>query len=122
MGESPLWDVAEQRLHWIDVMEGNIFSTTPDARDLRVSQFPGHLTSLGLRRTAGFVLTSGTCVYLFDPTSGETDLLFDAETGAGFSFNDGKVDRQGRFVTGLVDQSLIEQGTHDQVDRIEPLG
>jgi sugar lactone lactonase YvrE len=122
MGESPLWDVAEQRLYWIDVMEGNVFKSTPDGRDLQASQFPGHVTSIALRASGGLVVTSGTGLYLFDRRSTDIELLFDADTGPGFSFNDGKVDRQGRFVTGLVDQSLVEPSAFERVDRVEPQG
>jgi L-arabinonolactonase len=122
LGESPVWDVDEERLYWIDVMEGNVFRSTSDGREIRVWQFPGHLTSMVLRSQGGVVLTSGTRLYLFDLDTAESELLFDAEPRPGFSFNDGKVDRQGRFVTGLVDQSLVAPSAVEQVGNVDPPG
>ena len=31
LGEGPLWDVAEQRLYWLDSMENLIFRATADS-------------------------------------------------------------------------------------------
>lgn len=111
LGEGPLWDVDTERLYWIDVMQGNVFSSTADGREIRVAQFDGHLTSVVLRPGGEAVVTSGARIFLFDLATREQQLLFDANCGPGFSFNDGKVDRQGRFVTGLVDQSLVYADT-----------
>src|SRR5579863_4489246 len=120
MGESPVWDVRSNRLNWIDVTEGLIFSSTADGADIRVSVFPGHVTSFALRRDGGAVVSSGTGIYAFDPLSSEAELLFDSGHGKGFSFNDGKTDRQGRFITGLVDQALVSRGPTEAEEQLTP--
>jgi sugar lactone lactonase YvrE len=122
LGESPIWDANEGRLYWVDVMEGNVLSSTPDGLRITVTQFPGHVTSIALRAEGGAVVTSGNGIYLFDLETGETELVFDSGCGPGFSFNDGTVDRQGRFVTGLVDQSLVAPGSTDFIAQSNPGG
>ena len=120
MGESPVWDVKSNRLYWVDVTEGVIFNATPDGADVRISVFPGHVTSLALRRDGGAIVSSGTGLYAFDLQAGEAELLFDSGHGTGFSFNDGKTDRQGRFITGMVDQALVSRAPSDHAGKPRP--
>jgi L-arabinonolactonase len=109
MGEGPLWDVDQERLHWIDVFQATVHQCTLDGKHLRSSKFPGStISSLALRKAGGAIVTSGSGVYLFDLESCESDLIFDANLGPGFGFNDGTVDRQGRFITGMADAALIQ--------------
>jgi L-arabinonolactonase len=113
IGEGPVWDVETQRLYWVDIAQGNIFATTADGRETSVVQFPGRVTCIALRANGEIVVTSGPRLYLFDPDSDEVELLFEGATPIGWSFNDGKADRQGRFVTGIVEQSFARpEGLH----------
>jgi sugar lactone lactonase YvrE len=121
LGENPLWDVEEQRLYWIGVFEGTVFSSRADGTEIRVWKFPGRLSSLALRADGGAIVTSGTGIYLFDLESGETEAIFDAGGGPAMSLNDCKVDRQGRrIVTGTVDRTLIEPSASNAPGSIDP--
>jgi sugar lactone lactonase YvrE len=124
LGESLLWDVQTQRLWWQDMLEGAIFSSTADGRDIRVSKFPGIVTSLALRAgDSGAVVTSMSRIYLFDLETGDHDVVFEADpNGQNFNFNDGAVDRQGRFVTALVDPELGDPAAYSLVGTREPRG
>ncbi|OHV41606.1 MULTISPECIES: SMP-30/gluconolactonase/LRE family protein [Pseudofrankia] len=117
MGEGPVWDVDRDRLSWIDVFQATVHQCNLDGGDARSTKFPGRvIASLSLRKGGGAVVTSGSEIHLFDLDSGETELIFDADGGPGFGFNDGTVDRQGRFVTGMADMALvraIESGQGD---------
>jgi sugar lactone lactonase YvrE len=122
LGEGPIWDVEEQRLYWVDFFEGNYFRSTADGREVQVRKFPlqGTLSSLALRAGGGAIVTLGTQILLFDTETGETEQLIDvAETGVTF-FNDSKVDRQGRFVTGTVDLGLLDHVGSEPVGQIKP--
>ncbi len=119
LGEGPIWDVNEARLYWIDVYGGTIFRSTADGQEIRMTMFPGHLTSLALRAGGGAVVTSGTRIHFVDLESGDNEVVFDAAAGPGLSFNDGKVDRQGRFVTGIADGGLMEPSAAELVDAID---
>ena len=53
LGEGPLWDVAEQRLYWIDSMKGLIFRATADGRELETWTLPSNIGSMALRTQGG---------------------------------------------------------------------
>jgi sugar lactone lactonase YvrE len=123
LGENPVWDVEEQRLYWIGVFEGTVFSSRADGSEVRVSKFPGPLSSLALRADGGAIVTSGTGIYLFDLDTGESEAIFDAGGGPTMSLNDCAIDRQGRrIVTGTADRTLIEPRPSDVPGRIDPPG
>ena len=109
IGENPLWDASEERLYWIDVAAGTIYRSTADGRELQSWNFPGGtLSSLALRDSGGAIVTAATGIHLYDFATGETDTVFELDGEPGAGFNDGKADRQGRFVTGLVDSTQLQ--------------
>jgi sugar lactone lactonase YvrE len=122
LGEGAIWDVDEQRLYWIDVFEGTIFRCTAEGGEIRVWKFPKHLTSLALRSGGGAIITSGRRLHLFDFETGDIDAVIDVDTGSASGFNDGKVDRQGRFVTGTVNSELMGDNAPDPSEGFEPGG
>lgn len=124
LGESLLWDVERQRLWWQDMLEGTIFSSNADGRDIRVWKFPGIVTSLALSTgDSGAVVTSMSRVYRFDFATGDAEVVFEADPdGQHFNFNDGAVDRQGRFVSALVDPELGHPDAYALVGTREPRG
>src|SRR5207245_775948 len=121
-GESPLWDVDDERLYWIDNAEGLIFRSAPDGREICVWRFPKLVTSIALHADGGMIVASGTRLVRFDPASGDTDELFRADGHPVTPFNDGKVDRQARFVAGTVDTSLFDAKASEVVGKKEPGG
>jgi sugar lactone lactonase YvrE len=83
---------------------------------------PGRPSSLALRAGGtGAVVTSGPRIAFLDLVTTELEVVFDAPVERA-GFNDGKVDRQGRFVTGLADHDLMDPAAFDQVGTTEPRG
>jgi L-arabinonolactonase len=122
IGECPVWDVETERLWWIDVFGRTVFRATVDARELRVWSLPGRPSSFALRAgRESAVLTSGNRIFFLDLETTELEEVFDADVERA-GFNDGKVDRQGRFVTGLADHDLMEPAAFDQVGTTQPRG
>lgn len=108
IGEGPLWDPASGRIYWIDVFASIVHSSTLDGREHRETRFPGpNISSLVLRESGGALVCSVDQVHLFDLDTGEAELAFDAQIGDFCGFNDGVVDRQGRFITGAADGALM---------------
>jgi sugar lactone lactonase YvrE len=122
VGESPVWDVDEQRLYWVDNSRSRIFRSTADGRELSVWSFPGRVTSLARRVGGGLVVTSRTTLCTFDLDTGDAEVLFEAGTGPGFVFNDAKADRQGRLIAGLVELALVAPTARSLVDRYQTAG
>lgn len=123
MGEGPLWDVDQERLYWIDVFQATVHQCALDGTDHQSWKFPGEtISSLALRKQGGALVTSGDGIYLFDLETCDAKLVFSAGLGQGYGFNDGTVDRVGRFVTGMADGALIQALLAGQSDLPAPSG
>jgi L-arabinonolactonase len=104
LGEGPLWDVDEQRLYWIDSLGCKVHRCDAQGGDRRSWDVPDHIGSMALRGGGGAVVSLRDGFYSLDFDTGECIRL--AETNADeprIRLNDGKVDRQGRFVAGSMD-------------------
>jgi L-arabinonolactonase len=104
LGEGPLWDVGEQRLYWIDSHGGKIYRTDARGQDVKCWHLPEHIGSLCLREQGGAVVALRNGLHLFDFETRVLSPIADPENGNRRTrMNDGKVDRQGRFLVGSMD-------------------
>jgi len=104
LGEGPLWDVAEERLYWIDSYGPSVHRCDLKGGDRRTWTVPEPIGSLALRETGGAVLSLRTGFHFLDFGSGETTRINRVHEGElRPRLNDGKVDRQGRFLAGSMD-------------------
>jgi L-arabinonolactonase len=104
LGEVPLWDVAEQRLYWIDSLGAKVHSCDAAGRAPRSWDVPHHIGSLALRDNEGAVVSLRDGFHTLDFKTGACRKLVDPAPGnSRIRMNDGKVDRQGRFVAGYMD-------------------
>ena len=104
LGEGPLWDVAEQRLFWIDSLGAKVHSCDAGGGAPRSWDLPEHIGSLALRKTGGAIVSLRDGFYALDFASDACRKLADPDPGKPrIRMNDGKVDRQGRFVVGYMD-------------------
>src|SRR5208283_900656 len=104
LGEGPLWDVAEQRLFWIDSLGAKVHSCDARGGDPKSWAVPEHIGSLALRKSGGAVVALRDGFYALDFGNGACRKLADPDPGKPrIRMNDGKVDRQGRFVAGYMD-------------------
>jgi len=101
LGEGPLWDVAEQALYWLDSRGPTIHRLDPKTGERRDWQVPSTVGSMCLREKGGAVLALENGFHFFDFATGKVELIVDPESDRpGNRLNDGKVDRQGRFLAG----------------------
>jgi L-arabinonolactonase len=104
LGEGPLWDVTEQRLYWIDSHGKTIHRCDARGQDTRTWSVPEHIGSLCLREKGGAIVSLRNGFHFFDFDTGEVQPIVDPEADIRRTrLNDGKVDRQGRFVAGAMD-------------------
>jgi sugar lactone lactonase YvrE len=120
LGEGPLWDVAQERLYWIDSLGQRVFRATADGRELRSWLVPAAIGSIALTRDGTTLITAlATGLHVLDPGTGEVTLITDPEPDLPRNrLNDGKVDRRGRFVFGSMDTT--EQDRSGRLYRLDP--
>lgn len=110
LGESPVWDERLQRLWWTDIQERRLFRWDWNEPVPIVIELPERLGSLGLTSDPQWLVTAFASGFaLFHPAS-ETLRWLDRPEAEyrGIRFNDGRVDRQGRFWAG----TMVEDRAH----------
>ncbi|MBV9243595.1 MAG: SMP-30/gluconolactonase/LRE family protein [Methylobacteriaceae bacterium] len=120
LGEGPLWDVAQQRLYWIDSFGCNVFRCTADGREIRAWDVPAKIGSMALRKDGdGAIVSLANGFHALDFKTGDCTLIHDPEPNKPKNrINDGKVDRRGRFVAGSMD--TMEEGPNGALYRLDP--
>ncbi len=117
LGEGPVWVAQERALYWVDVKGRKIFRRGEDGQ---VSSWdtPLRVGSLAPRAGGGFVAGTAEGFALVDLEAGRFDPIGNPETDRPANrFNDGKVDRQGRFWAGTMDDREREaSGTLYRLD------
>ncbi|MCB2160282.1 MAG: SMP-30/gluconolactonase/LRE family protein [Rhodobacteraceae bacterium] len=120
LGEGPLWDVEQQRLYWIDSIDGRVFRSTADGREICAWDVPQKIGSMVLRKDgAGAILSLERGFHTLDFATGDIELIHDPEPEAAANrLNDGKADRRGRFFAGSMD--TMEEGPNGALYRLDP--
>lgn len=103
LGEGPIWDAGTQRLFWIDSLGGVVHRLDPASGEVQDFVVPAPIGSMSLCRSGGAILSLQDGFHRHDFATGETTLL--APLGLdnpNIRLNDGKTDRQGRFLAGTM--------------------
>jgi L-arabinonolactonase len=104
LGEGPLWDVKEQRLYWIDSYGPTVHRADAKGGDRKSWTMPEPIGSLALREKGGAVVSLRSGFHFLDFDTGEVTRINETHPDElRPRMNDGKVDRQGRFVAGSMD-------------------
>ena len=120
LGEGPLWDVESERLFWIDSFDGRVFRSTARGSEIRCWDLPQKIGSMAIRKDGrGAIVSLQRGFHALDFGSGEVELIVDPEPDKPANrLNDGKVDKQGRFVAGSMD--TMEEGPNGALYRLDP--
>jgi L-arabinonolactonase len=106
LGEGVLWDPVGQRTWWSDIQERRLFRYDPRSRALETFGLPERLCSFGFIQGSDKLIAafeSGFAYY--HPESTQIQWVSRPGHDAGnVRFNDGRIDRQGRFWAG----SMVE--------------
>ncbi len=104
LGEGPIWDVEDQRLYWVDGMEGKLLSCSAHGADVQQWTLPSAIGSFALRKDGGAIVALETGLHLYDFKTGALEFIAHPEAGKDHvRLNDGKVDSKGRFIVGGLD-------------------
>lgn len=117
LGEGPVWVEHEAALYWVDIKGRKIFRLT-DSGELSEWPTPFRLGSLAPRASGGFIAGTDRGFADVDPEAGRFEILHHPEEHLPDNrFNDGKVDRGGRFWAGTMDDTEKQAcGTLYRVD------
>jgi len=119
-GESPLWDPAEQALYFVDNAGRKIHRYDPATGATRSWDMPSVITALALREHGGAVVTLRTGIHLFDFDTGAFVTLSPLADPPPMVFNDGKIDRRGRFLIGACTANFAKPAPDGGLYRLDP--
>ncbi len=103
LGEGPVWCTREMALYWVDILAGHIHRLRPETGDITTWTLPESVGSLAVREAGGLVLALKHRIAAYDPDTDVLETLVTVEADLPENrFNDGKCDRQGRFLAGTM--------------------
>jgi L-arabinonolactonase len=101
LGEAATWCERSGRLYWTDIDGEVLWAHDPARATSRSIAMPERLACIGLCRDTRYLLLGlATRLALFDIEAGSFETLAEVEAGLPTRLNDGRCDRQGRFVFG----------------------
>lgn len=106
LGEGIIWNERTGRLLWTDIESSELWSHHPASGALERWPLPERLSSMALTGDDGRLLLGlASGLAFFDLANGELKRICDVEPHLPSTrLNDGRVDRQGRFVFGMFNQ------------------
>ena len=120
LGECILWDDIGQCTWWTDIHNAMLYRYRPADAALEHYALPERLCSFGfIENDERLICAFASGIALYSPFTGQREWLYRPELAySGTRFNDGRVDRQGRFWSG----TMVEGATATDADQREVLG
>lgn len=119
LGEGPVWVARDQALYWVDIKGSKIFRRDWASGEVRHWDTPFWVCSLAPKQSGGFIAGAKHGFAEIDLEANRFDIIANPEPDRATNrFNDGKVDRVGRFWAGTMDNG--EKGATGAVYRLDP--
>lgn len=116
VGESLVWSIADDRLHWVDITGKRLETFCPATGEHRVQPLPEFATSVGLRAGGGFVVGLRRRVCLLH-ADGRLETLAEIEPDQPRSrLNEGRVAPDGSFWVGTMQDNLDDEGRAVEIE------
>lgn len=115
-----MWDVAMQRLLYIDNTGCKVHSFDPASSASRTLVMPNVITTLVLREGGGAVVTLRSGIHFLDLETGELELVDPLGDPPSHVYNDGKVDSRGRFLIGASTPTFSAPKPDGGLFRLDP--
>ncbi|ANY19289.1 L-arabinolactonase [Tsuneonella dongtanensis] len=114
LGEGVVWDDRAQEFIWTDIHARLLYRLEWKEHALHQHALPHRLGSLALTEEAGVIVGAFSQGFArYEIASGALEWLAQPEAVPGVRFNDGRVDREGRFVAGtMVEDAAAAGGSH----------
>jgi L-arabinonolactonase len=106
LGEGVAWSVDDQKLYWVDIEKSQLWCYDPETGQTKTWKSPERITAFAFRDRGGLLVALESGLAFYDPQTGKTERIQDIEPDlATTRMNDGRCDRQGRFIVGGMDES-----------------
>jgi L-arabinonolactonase len=100
-GEGVFWNDQDQRVWWTDIHGKHLWWFEPASGASSSIPMSDRVCCFAPRRTGGFIVAFAKEIAFFDPASGKSSCIHRFEPQqADTRLNDGRTDRQGRFIVG----------------------
>jgi L-arabinonolactonase len=108
LGEGVLWDSVGKRAWWTDIQERRLYRYQPVSQVLEQFNLPERLGSFGFIEGSDRIIAAFESGFaLYHPESAALEWIARPQhAAANVRFNDGRVDRQGRFWAGSMVEGL----------------
>lgn len=117
LGESPVWDADNGWLYWVDGFSRLVRRWEPGSGSFREWSMPSMVGCVALGEDDTLVVGLADGIYRLDlETSGLVPLFRPAAVDPLVRFNDGKTDREGRFLCGSMGIHADPKGTLWRLD------
>mgnify|MGYP003380314261 CR=1 FL=1 len=118
LGEGPVWHSEEQALYWVDIDGRRYHRLEPSTERHDIFNVGEMIGALALYRHGSVVLATERGFSFYDPSQNTLTPIGDPEADKPESrFNDGAVDRAGRFWAGT-----LGDGNNNSLYRLDPSG
>src|SRR5258705_14024558 len=105
LGEGPVWDVEDQKIHWIDSLGNKVFRANADGSGVETWDVPAKIGSMAIRKQGGAILSLQNGFHAFDFKTGKCTPIVDPEPdNPNTRLNDRKGDRPGRVIGGSLEK------------------
>lgn len=119
LGEGPIWCAAEAALYWVDIKAPAIWRMGWPAMTVERWTPPCQVSAIAPRAKGGFIAATGRGFARIDWARRSVEPIGNPEADQpGNRFNDGKVDRNGAFWAGTMDDA--EQAATGALYRLDP--
>jgi L-arabinonolactonase len=120
-GEGILWNAADGRVWWTDIHGKRLWWYDPRSRSSGSIAMADRVCCFAPRRNGGFIIAFAKEIAYFDPDSGKKTVIHSFEPEMPETrLNDGRTDRQGRFIAGGMNEG--GGSAKSTVVRVDPDG
>ena len=123
LAEGPVWDVARQRLLWVDILAGSVLEGTLRDGQIEVTlrhHFDGMVGAVTVADDGAILVAAQEHLVVLDPDGNRHDGVRIVPAGQRRRLNDGSTDPAGRFLVGTL--SLGDPSEREILVRLEPDG
>ncbi len=115
--EGPVWSEPEQRLYWTDIESSRLWCLEAGKDRATSWAMPEKVGSLAFRERGGLLIAFGSGLSFYDLPTGSRQRIVDVESDLPTTrLNDGRCDRQGRFIVAGFDSSEKGQSAAYRLD------